>query len=369
MPRSFQPQPLPIQTPRRRHRQHGREWAPLLLTCFLLAVIPTLASACSERTEATTSAVVATVGDLEIRLAEVEAHATRELRPLDQERDTILRRHLDSLVSDRLLDLEAKARNLSTDQLIETEITAHLTPVTDAEVQQFYDANQGRIRQPLDNVRTDIRQHLEDQRHSERRNAYVETLAAKFPTALDWQPYRAEVSSADAPFTGPVDAPIDVVVFSDFQCPWCSRFAPDLKKLTNTYDRNVRLTYRHLPLTSIHPQAMAAAEGSVCAAEQNAFWPWHDEIFARQAELPTLDFGVVAQALKLNGETFAQGLASDRPAARIAEDVEAARELGIASTPTLFINGRPVALLNNRPIFDQIAEVVDDELTIQGVSH
>lgn len=365
--RSFRSRSIQSPGPRLVRRRHGL--APALIGLFLATAVPTLASACSNCSESESSPVVARVGDLEIRLADVEAHATSDLRPLEQEKDAILRRHLDDLVADRLLDLEATARNLSTDQLIETEINARLTAVTDADIQQFYEANQGRIRQPLENVRTDIRQHLENQQRSERRNALVGTLAAKFPIALDWQPYRAEVASSQAPFTGPVDAPIDVVVFSDFQCPWCSRFAPDLKKLADAYDQNIRLTYRHLPLSSIHPQAMAAAEASVCAAEQDAFWPWHDQIFARQAELPTLDFGALAQSLKLDGESFAQCLASERPAKRVAEDVEAAQELGIASTPTLFVNGRPVALKNNRPIFDQIAEVVDDELTDQRAAN
>jgi protein-disulfide isomerase len=336
---------------------------PLLLTLFLSVTLPALASACSDCSDPSSSPIVARIGNLEVRLAEVEVHATNELRPLDQERDAVLRRHLDELVADRLLALEAGARNLSTGQLIETEISAQLAPVTDDDVQKFYEANQNRIRQPLENVKVEIRQHLEAERLSDRRRALVEILADKFPVAFDWQPYRVEVSSTEAPFTGPTDAPVDVVVFSDFQCPWCSRFAPDLKKLTDTYARQVRLTYRHLPLTSIHPRAMAAAEASVCAAEQDAFWSWHDAIFARQAELPKLDFGTVAQSLKLDGDSFAQCLASDRPAERVAEDVEAARALGIASTPTLFVNGRPVALRNNRPIFDQIAEVVDDELT------
>ncbi len=339
---------------------------PSLATVALLLVAPALFACddCSEQPKdaADRGATVGKVGDLSITRAEVEAHAASELAPLEEQRDTVLRRHLDELVLERLLEAEAAARGIAVETLRRQEVDDKLAPPTDEELQQFYAANRARIRQPLDQVSDQIRQHLTAQQRQARMDELARELGRRHEVEVLWQPYRYQVASVEAPFKGPADAPVDLVVFSDFQCPWCSRFAPDLELVTERYPEQVRLTYRHFPLNSIHPQAQAAAEAAVCAAEQQQFWSLHDAIFERQKELPTLDFRELARGLELNDSEFGSCLASDLPASRVAADVAAARTLGLTSTPSLFVNGRKLALRNGSPIVDQIAAAVEEEL-------
>jgi protein-disulfide isomerase len=138
---------------------------------------------------------------------------------------------------------------------------------------------------------------------------------------------------------GPLDAPVTVVEYGDFECPYCGRAEPVLRELLGDFT-DVRYVWRHLPLTDVHVHAQLAAEAAETAAEQDVFWEMHDVLFSHQDALTVDDLIADAEQLGLDVERFAADLREHAGAARIAEDVDGADLSGVSGTPTFFINGR-----------------------------
>ena len=158
---------------------------------------------------------------------------------------------------------------------------------------------------------------------------------------------------------GPKDAEITIVEFSDFQCPFCKRWHQEVyEPLLAAYPGKIRLVYRHLPLTSIHPDALSAAEAAMCAGEQDAFWEFHDKLFDGDL-LGSGTYTQYAQDLKLDTASFETCLTEHKYQAEIQADSDFAVNLGVNSTPTFFING--LAIVGAQPI-DVFKQVIDKEL-------
>ena len=158
---------------------------------------------------------------------------------------------------------------------------------------------------------------------------------------------------------GPADAPITIVEFSDFQCPFCKRWHDEVYgPLLDAYPGQIRFVYRHLPLTSIHPDAQSAAAASMCAGEQGKFWEFHEKLFS-SATLGSTTYLQYAQELKLDPSTFENCLTANKYQAQIQADSDFAIDLGINSTPTFFING--LAVVGAQPL-DVFKQVIDREL-------
>jgi Na+/H+ antiporter NhaA len=140
-------------------------------------------------------------------------------------------------------------------------------------------------------------------------------------------------------YRGPVDAPVTVVEYGDFECPYCGRAEPVVRELLQEFG-DVRYVWRHLPLSDVHPNAQFAAEASEAAADQGAFWEMHDLLFQHQDALTPADLVEYAGQLGLDGERFMDELHRHTHTARVAEDVDSADLSGVNGTPTFFINGR-----------------------------
>ena len=185
--------------------------------------------------------------------------------------------------------------------------------------------------------------------------------AAQIPAATQAPRYvRYDVATDGFPSMGPADAPIVIVEFSDFQCPFCQRFYDQTyKQLMAAYPGKIRFVYRHLPLTSIHPEAFPAAEASMCANEQNAFWPFHDKIFENQEKLGSGLYLQIANDLNLNTSAFEDCVNTNKYKDQVQADSDFALGLGVQSTPTFFING--LALVGAQPL-TAFTQIIDKEL-------
>ena len=174
------------------------------------------------------------------------------------------------------------------------------------------------------------------------------------------QSRRYEIPSDGFPSIGPADAPITIVEFGDFQCPFCKRFFDQtLQPLLKAYPDKIRFVWRHLPLTSIHSEAFPAAEASMCANEQNAFWQYHDKIFENQDKLGRELYIQIASDLGLDIAAFEDCLNTEKYKEAVQEDLDFATSLGANSTPTFFING--LALVGAQPL-STFTSVIDQEL-------
>lgn len=170
---------------------------------------------------------------------------------------------------------------------------------------------------------------------------------------------RYDIPIENAYFIGPADAPITIVEFSDYQCPFCRRWHDQVyEPLLAAYPGKIKLVYRHLPLTSIHPDAMSAAEAAMCAGEQGAYWKYHDRLFSSET-LGTSTYLQYAEDLGLNMTKFEACLTDHKYQQTIQTDSDFAINLGINSTPTFFING--LAVVGAQPL-DVFKQVIDKEL-------
>lgn len=170
---------------------------------------------------------------------------------------------------------------------------------------------------------------------------------------------RYDVASDGFPSIGPEDAPITIVEFSDYQCPYCRRWHDEVyQPLLNAYPGKIRLVYRQFPLTSIHPDAFPAAEAAMCAGAQNAYWPYHDKLFSSSSLGDSVYMGY-AQELGLNMNEFKSCIEEQTYKDAIQSDLDFAVNLGVRSTPTFFING--LAVVGAQPL-DIFKQVIDQEL-------
>ena len=160
-----------------------------------------------------------------------------------------------------------------------------------------------------------------------------------------------------------MDAPITLVEFSDFQCPYCARLAPVVKRIAGEYPGQVRLVFRQFPLRSIHAHAQKAAEASLCAFDQGRFWEMHDALFAEIKKLEPEDLTARAKKLNLDLEAFNQCLHSGKYAAAVQQDLEDGMAAGVSGTPAVYINGR--VLKGSKP-YDGIKKVIEEELQRAG---
>ena len=174
-------------------------------------------------------------------------------------------------------------------------------------------------------------------------------------------PPRLAVSAGDDPSRGPADAPIRIVEFSDFQCPFCARATPVLKQVEERYAGKLRRVFRDLPLTSIHKEAAGAAEAGSCANEQGKFWELHDALFAENANLLPAEIKRTAARLGIDSEAFAACLDSGRHRAEWQQDAAEAAGYGLTGTPAFFVNGR---LLSGAQPLEAFAKVIDEELEL-----
>lgn len=153
------------------------------------------------------------------------------------------------------------------------------------------------------------------------------------------------------PVKGDVDAPVKLVEYSDFQCPYCKEFQPILKKVLSDFGDAVSLEYDDFPLIQTHPNSFLAAEAGQCALQQDAFWEYHDLLFKQQTEWsslgdPTEKFVQYAKDVNLNAEQFSQCLNNHEQKGAVTEDIAEGNAQQVNSTPTLFVNGEEYDLQN-----------------------
>jgi len=329
---------------------------------------PSTATSMAPASAADVDAVLATIDGTPLRLIDLGEAVTDQLAILAFEYDTqrfqLLEAGVKDAVRQRLLDAEATLRGTTTGEMLEAEVDSEIE-VTEADVQVWYEANSGRLQgRPLEGLRPAIEQFLFEQRQEEGIEALTTELAVDRNVAVLLEPVRADIDTEGYPSVGPADAPVTIVEFSDFECPFCGRFVPTVDQVKDAYAGRVRLVYRQFPLREIHPNAQKAAEASLCAEEQGKFWELHDLMFEEQDTLTVDDLKDKAERLDMDPRAFAACLDSGRYVDAVQSDVRAGQRLGVNGTPALFVNGRPVP--GGAVPFEAFAKVIDEELGRAG---
>ncbi len=302
--------------------------------------------------------VVATVQGEPIAAEDLTNALRGELLRLEIQRYQTLREKLDDLIADKIFNLEAAQRGVSVEQFVHDEIGAKIQAVTPEQVQAFYEANKNRIRQPLEKVSEQLTSYLQQQAQEQRRQALLKELRSRYPVTVALRAPKVEVATEGEPSLGASNAPVTIVEFSDFQCPYCRQAQGTLKQLMAAYEGKIKLVFRDFPLRNMHPQAQKAAEAAQCAAEQQKFWPYHDKLFT-STNLQMDELKKFAQELELNVEQFTSCLDSSKYAAAIDADIQAGQQAGVNATPTFFVNGYP---LSGAASYERFKELVDAAL-------
>lgn len=283
--------------------------------------------------------VVATVAGRSIGMRQIESAVSLPLYVLETQRRQLLLQAIQNQIDQQLLEAEASHKGLTVHQLIDqasrsesisrmADLPGPVTPMTVPGQQAMVDAQEeARIRQAL-----------------------IVSLRRKADIRITLPPLELPpipVSPDDDPALGPEHAPVTIVEFSDFQCPFCQRSVAVLKQLRLIYGDKIRLVYRDFPGEN-HPGAFPAAEASECAHEQGKFWEYHDLLFERQTPDKAWNFLQLAKESGLDPQAFSGCMTSGRFRAEVNKDLEDGLRIGITSTPTFFINGRP--LVGAQPI-------------------
>jgi protein-disulfide isomerase len=308
---------------------------------------------------------LARVNGKDVTEADVKQTAAAQFDQLEkqyeQQKRDLLENALDQAIQERLLEAEAQARGVGKEQLLADLKPA---PVTDADVDAFYEQNKAQIQpRTKEQVAPMIKQYLEQQRSSETRQKFFTDLRAKYKVEYLLEPARVEVA-ATGPAKGPENAPVTIVEFSDFQCPYCARLIPTLEQVKQQYGDKVRIVFRQFPL-NFHQFAQKAAEASLCANEQGKFWELHDAMFQNQQNLAVEQLKAKAAELGVNAEQFNSCLDNGKYAAQVKSDLDDGTKAGVNGTPAMFINGR---FLSGAVPITEVTKIIDDELQRKGVN-
>ena len=308
------------------------------------------------------SAPLAEVDGLAITAEDVEKPIAPQLSKLEEQIYNLKRQRLDALINDRLLQKEATKRNFSVPALLDAEVTAKVGLVTEQEIEKFYQDNKAQIKGEQAQVREQIRAYLQNQKLAARREEFLTSLRAQAKVVVNLKPppiQRIEVSVQGAPFKGGEKAPVTIVEFSDFHCPFCRRVIPTLAQLESRYGDKIKLVFRDFPIENLHPGATKAHEAARCANEQGKFWPYHDKLFASTPSSSPDVFKGMAKEVGLDAVAFETCLGSGKYQAAIKEDIAEGNRVGVGGTPAFFVNGR---LISGAQPLEAFTRVIDDEL-------
>jgi protein-disulfide isomerase len=274
---------------------------------------------------------------------------------------------VDSKAKPILFGQAAKEAGLSLQAWQAKEIDAKAGTPSDQEIDQWTPrfAVRGSTTPPTDAqyaaMKKQAREYLTQQKRAQRENEVYQQLTQKYPIEMFFTkpeaPHINVTYSPDDPMKGSKSAPVTIIEFTDFQCPFCKRSQDTIKQIEQVYGNKVALVERQYPLP-FHNRAKPAAEAALCAKEQGKFWEMHDKLFPSQAMEDT-DIKRFATEVGLNQKKFDQCLAEHKYAARIEADIADGQRYGVRGTPHFFINGRPIS--GAQP-FDVFKAAIDDEL-------
>ena len=270
---------------------------------------------------------------------------------------------LDTLIRRKLLEVEAKKKGLTTDQLLKQEVETKIAEPSDDEAKGYFLATGHHEAMNFETVKGQIKEFIRNEEIQAARKKYEDSLRAQAAIAIMLRPPSVKMAYDAARVTGNPNAPVTIVEFGDYQCPFCKKTEATLKAVLAKYNGRVKLAFLDFPLTEIHASAFSAAEAARCAGEQGKYWEYHDSLFSDQSKLDQPSLVERAEKLHLSAAAFRSCLSSGK----FKTDIEANREqgdkAGVSGTPAYFING---VFLNGAQPQSEFEKIIDNELAAQG---
>jgi protein-disulfide isomerase len=308
----------------------------------------------------------ATVGGSVITMEQLDHAAANQLAKLRQQEYDVRASVLQGLIQQQLVTSEAAARKVTEADLMKAEVDDKSAAPTADEVSKFYETNKARMGgKSFDEVKGDIERALKGQKSNDRRGQFLAELTAKNNVKVMLEPPRATVTiRPGTPAMGPADAPVTIVEWSDYQCPFCKRAHPTVEQVLSEYKDKVRFIYLDYPLP-FHQMAMPASQAVHCAEDQGKFWEYHTNLFEVAGDLSKADLSKRATDLGLDSAAFEACTTANKHESLIKTNFDDGAALGVTGTPAFFINGR--MLVGAQPI-EQFRDVINDELSRKGLA-
>ena len=334
---------------------------------ILGSILLVATAACAQQPAAAKAAdtgVVARYADQVVTAAELDEAVQAQLISLRQQEYELKRQQLEQTIYERLVERAATAAGLTPAQYTEQQVNAKVGEPAEAEIQQVLAQYRARLNPDDAKAREQVVGYLKQQQQAKLSTDLKDRLFKEANVEILLEPMRFEAKvAADHPVRGGgPKAPVTVIEYTDFQCPFCGRVQPTLTQIAERYGDSVRHVFKQLPLP-MHPQARLGAEASLCANAQGKFWEMHDWLFANKDKIARDALIAEATALGLNAETFTACLDNNTFGARVDEDMSEARSFGITGTPGFLING--IAIRGAMPV-EEFTRVIDSELKRQG---
>lgn len=265
------------------------------------------------------------------------------------------RRALEQFVDEYLLERQAQKHGLTVAELLDRQVNSRVpTDPPDEVLKVYYDVVD--TKESFEAARDKMVGYLRERRRAKLKAEYLQSLRAEAKVVFRLEPPRARISLKNTPVRGKPDAPVTVVEFADYECPYCQIVHHDIAKLQAEFGDKVAFAFKDLPLPN-HANAQKAAEAAHCAGAQGKYWEYHDILFEKK------QYGIsmlkeYARGLSLKEDAFDKCLDSGEQAARVKADLDEAQALALPGTPSFFVNGR---LLSGAG-YEVLRQAVEEEL-------
>ena len=281
------------------------------------------------------SSVVAEIAGHKVTASELEEKEAGKLLQAQYKYYLAERDALEQFIDDQLLEMQAKKESVTLDELFKRHISVNVQEPTEDQLRFYYEGVQ--TDESYESARGNIINTVHQLRMKKARDAYIAELRGEYGVVVELDQPSAKVEVGEAPRLGSEKAPIQIVEFADYECPYCQKVNADLAKLREQFGDQVSLAYKDFPLP-MHPLAARAAEAARCAGAQGKFWEFHDSLFETK-KLHVSEMKQEARDLKLDGARFDQCLDSGEQIATVKKDAQEGQRLGLQGTPSFFING------------------------------
>lgn len=306
--------------------------------------------------------VLAVLNDQKITIEDIRKSGSADLTQAESQYYAAKKDEVDALIDQKLLEEEAKSRQVAVTDLLKSEVFDKVK-VGDSEISKFYNDNKVRMKgKNLDDVKAQISQMLGRQKQMEARATLLSGLRKKNTIKYLMAVPRATIDVTGAPHKGSEKAPITLVEFTDYECPFCGRVRPTISELLDLYGKKINYVLMDFPL-SFHKESVKAHQSAYCAGEQGKYWEMNKVLFENQRALQEDKLKKYAKDLGLKEKDFEACLASSKYVDQIQKHQEMGASVGVSGTPAFFINGR--MLSGARPV-EQFKEIIDDELSLKN---
>ena len=328
-------------------------FAAIVSTCTALLIAQTPAGLPSNG-----RSVVVEIDGAKLTQGELEAKHSTALFQARTAYYQAERKALSEFVDEYLLERQAEREHVTVEQLLEQHVRSTVKDPSEEALHVFYEGAQ--TNQPYESLRGQILEQIRQGRLAKAKLAYLKTLRGETNISYKIEPPRVPINLKDTPIRGQAQAPVKIVEFADYECPYCRQIEPTLKKLEAEYGEKIAVAYKDAPLP-MHSHAKKAAEAAHCADAQGKFWEYHDLLLASK-QFESLQLKEYAKTLKLDSEKFDKCLESGEEANLVQAQLDEAQNFEVDGTPTFFINGR---LFAGVLTYDQFRSIIKEELSAQ----